>query len=279
MTRVALGISTCPNDTFAFHAILERTIDLGDLDLDIELMDVEELNRGLLAGRFDAAKASFAAVLQVATDVVVLRSGSALGLGVGPVVLAARDRARAARPLVLCPGEHTTAHLLYRLFHPDAGTIRQVVFSDIMPALSRGEADLGVCIHEGRFTYAAHGLELHEDLGATWEKVTGGPLPLGGIVARRGVGEDVVARLDDAIRRSIDYAHLHREEALVTMRRYAQEQDDDVLWQHVELYVNEWTRDLGDVGRRALRELARRASAAGIGDGTIATSLSVTERS
>ena len=269
MSAIRLGISTCPNDTFAFHAILERRIDLGDLEFAIDLLDVEELNRGLLEQRFDVAKVSFATVLAAAADVVVLRSGSALGFGVGPVVLARRDARLPPAPRVLCPGEHTTAHLLYRLFHPGPGTIHHARFSDIMPALVRGDADLGVCIHEGRFTYADHGLDLVEDLGVTWESLTKTPLPLGGVVARRSLAPNLVARVQDTIQRSLDYAHAHRQETLVTMRRHAQEHNDCVLWQHVDLYVNPWTRDLGDQGRRALAELARRAKVAGVGEGRI----------
>ena len=242
--RLRVGISTCPNDTFAFHGLLTGAVDCAGVELEFELADVQALNEGLRAGRFDVAKGSFAAALALARERVVLPVGAALGFGVGPVVLAARAGERPARPRVLCPGEDTTATLLWRLFHPGEGEVRQVVFSSIMPALERGEADLGVCIHEGRFTYAQRGLLLVEDLGERWERASAGPLPLGGLLARRDLGEELLARLAGAVRASILYGYAHRAEALTTMRRHAREQADDVLWRHVELYVNDETLGL-----------------------------------
>ncbi len=264
-TRLKIGISPCPNDVYAFHGLLSGAVRVEGLDLAIELLDIEELNRALLAGELEAAKVSFAAVLPRASEFLVSPSGSALGFGVGPLLLAARGAsASAPRPRVLLPGEHTTASLLYRLFHGDRGRIEQVLFSRIMPRLAAGEADLGVCIHEGRFTWREHGLELVEDLGARWEERTHAPLPLGGICARRALGEPLVLELASAIRASIGYARAHTGEALRSMGRHAQELDDDVLWKHVELYVNDWTLDLGETGRRALDVLADEARRAGI---------------
>jgi 1,4-dihydroxy-6-naphthoate synthase len=263
-----IGISPCPNDTFAFHALLQRRIDTPGLELEFELADIEELNRRFLAGDFDACKVSFAA-LAGRPELRVLSAGAALGFGVGPVLLAA-PLARAesgpdgapripAGARVLCPGARTSASLLYRLFHPGEGRIEQVVVSRILPALAAREAEFGVCIHEGRFTYAGRGLELVEDLGARWEERERAPLPLGGIAVRADLPRQEADALESAIRRSLDHARAHPEEALATMRRHAQEDSDAVLWKHVELYVNEWTRELGPVGRAALarlRELA-----------------------
>ena len=277
MTPIHLGISTCPNDTFAFHGILERKVDLRGLDFRVDLLDVEELNRRLFAGDFDVAKASFHAALRLRGALGVLPVGSALGFGVGPLLLAARPDTHprdpvpqppgGARPArVLCPGAHTTATLLYELFHTDEGAVEQVVFSDIMPALEAGAADFGVCIHEGRFTWRAHGLALVEDLGAVWEKATGAPLPLGGILARHALGPDTIQTVTAVIRDSLAHARSHREETAPTMRRYAQELSDDVMFQHVDLYVNDWTTDLGDAGRAALDTLDRQARRAGLAD-------------
>jgi 1,4-dihydroxy-6-naphthoate synthase len=259
-----VGLSTCPNDTFAFHGLLTGAVSTRGLQLEFELADVQALNEGLRAGRFDAAKVSFAAALGLAGDHVVLPAGAALGFGVGPVVLAARPGPPPARPRVLCPGEDTTATLLWRLLHSEPADVRQVVFSQIMPALERGEADLGVCIHEGRFTWRARGLHLVEDLGERWERSSGGPLPLGGIVARGELGADVLGRLADALRASIRYGFAHRDEALETMRAHAAEHDDAVLLQHVELYVDDETVALSAAGRAALASLARRAREAGL---------------
>lgn len=264
MTRPTLrvGISTCPNDTFTFHGLLSGAIVPKDFDVEIELCDVQTLNERVRAGDFDAAKVSFAAVIDLSNDVAILQVGAALGEGVGPVVL--RRPGGSAADVVLAPGEHTTATLLWRIFHPGEGPLEQVVFSEIMPALERGDARLGVCIHEGRFTYRAHGLELAEDLGQRWEQTTRLPLPLGGIVARRSLGDDVIAALTDAVRASLAYARAHPDEALLTMRQYAQEDSDDVLWKHVELYVTDETASLSAQGRAALEELARRARDAGL---------------
>ncbi len=266
-----LGISTCPNDTFLFHGLLTGEVEVEAHDVEIELLDVQELNQRLLdpgaSPAFDVAKASYHLALLMADELVALPTGSALGFGNGPLLLA-RAGLEPPRPTpssrVLCPGAHTTAALLYRLFHPDAADAEHVIFSDVMPALERGEADLGVCIHEGRFTYAASGLGLVEDLGARWEAETGAPLPLGGIFARRSLPEDTVEAVQDALRRSLALARARPEATLESMRRHAQEFSDEVLWSHVDLYVNEWTRDLGDTGRGALEVLARRAAEAGL---------------
>ena len=264
---IRLGISTCPNDTFAFHGLLARAVDWRGLDFRVELLDIEQLNARMLRGEFDVCKVSFAAALGMARDVVVLPSGSALGFGVGPLLLAAEadTRPTSATQLTLCPGEHTTATLLFELFHPRTTLIEQTVFSGIMPRLTAGTADFGVCIHEGRFTWEAHGLHLVEDLGSRWEAETGCPLPLGGIVASRRLPAAVTAGVQQVIHDSLALALADPAAPLPTMRAHAQEFDDRVLRQHVELYVNEWTVDLGDTGRRALDALSTRAAAVGHG--------------
>jgi len=266
METIRLGISTCPNDTFAFHGLLTHAVDWRGLDFKVELLDIQQLNDRLFADSFDVAKTSFHAALLLADRYLVLPSGSALGFGVGPLLLAARPDTQptAAEQLTLCPGEQTTAALLYRLFHPGTTRVEQVVFSEIMPRLQAGAADFGVCIHEGRFTWQQQGLHLVEDLGSRWEAETGSPLPLGGIVASRQLSPATLATVQQVIHDSLQFARADPAAALPTMRRHAQEFDDSVLWQHVELYVNDWTVDLGAVGRRALATLAERAAAVGI---------------
>ena len=263
---IRLGISTCPNDTFAFHGLLTRAVDWRGLDFEIELHDVETLNERLLAGDFDVCKASFHAALLAAERVVVLPSGSALGFGVGPLLLATEPGTQPTHcgQLTLCPGKHTTAALLFALFHPRSTRIEQVVFSEIMPRLAARTADFGVCIHEGRFTWEAHGLALVEDLGSRWEKATGCPLPLGGIVASHRLPAATIAAVQGVIRDSLSLALRDRAAALPTMRKHAQEFDDGVLMQHVDLYVNDWTLDLGPTGARALAELWSRAASLGL---------------
>ncbi len=264
---IRLGISTCPNDTFAFHGLLTRAVDWRGLAFTVELLDIEQLNERMLRDEFDVCKVSFAAALDMAERIVVLPSGSALGFGVGPLVLAAREGTRPADAgqLTLCPGRHTTATLLFSLFHSGTTRVEQAVFSAIMPRLVAGTADFGVCIHEGRFTWQAHGLHLVEDLGTRWEAETKTPLPLGGIVAARRLPADVIAATQGVIHDSLACARANPAAALPTMRAHAQEFADDVLMQHVELYVNDWTLDLGPVGRRALASLSARAAEIGLG--------------
>ncbi len=166
--------------------------------------------------------------------------------------------------LTLCPGEHTTATLLFRLFYGRQPQVKQVVFSEIMPTLKSEGAQFGVCIHEGRFTWKQQGLALVEDLGTRWELETSMPLPLGGILANRTLPNDLIDAVQAVIRDSVVYGQTHRDATLATMREYAQELDDDVLFQHVDLYVNDWTVDLGDVGSRSLHLLSQKAKSVGI---------------
>ena len=267
---IRLGISTCPNDTFAFHGLLTRSVDWRGLRFEVELLDIEQLNERLLGDGFDVGKTSFHAALHLADDHVVLPSGSALGFGVGPLLLSAvpESRPESAGQLTLCPGRHTTAALLFALFHPHTTRVEHIVFSEIMPRLEAGEADFGVCIHEGRFTWQQRGLGLVEDLGTRWERETGCPLPLGGIVASSRLSVETIATVQQVIHDSLQFALADRQAALPTMRRYAQEFDDHVLMQHVDLYVNQWTLDLGIEGARALDELSARAASIGLSTGS-----------
>lgn len=274
--HIRLAISTCPNDTFAFHGLLENKVDRLGLDFEIQLLDIQQLNRGLFNDQFDVAKASFHAAVILADRTLVLPSGSALGFGVGPLLLASKPNRIPAdfapgdeSALTLCPGQHTTAAMLFQLFYGAdlrAGRTRmdQAVFSEIMPRLKKSSADFGVCIHEGRFTWQQEGLHLVEDLGTRWEQETGSPLPLGGILASRRLDRDVLTKVQSVIRSSVEYGLQHRDETLVTMRKYAQEFSDDVLFSHVDLYVNDWTVDLGDVGKRALALLSAKARDEGL---------------
>jgi len=263
MTRLRVGLSTCPNDTFLFAPLLQGRVPLEGLQLEFVLDDVQALNEALRAGALPVSKASFALGLELAATHGVLPVGSALGFGVGPVLLGAPG---AAPPepgqLVLAPGADTTASLLLRCLRPELAPVEQRRFHEIMPALLAGHAQAGVCIHEGRFTYAAQGLTLLEDLGASWETLTGCPVPLGGLLARHDLGDDTLRRLSGVLRASLDAARARPELCLSTMREHAQELADDVLWQHVELYVNAHTAELGALGERALAELARRSGAA-----------------
>lgn len=266
---IHLGISTCPNDTFAFHGLLTGEVDRRGLDFEIELFDIQQLNDRLSAGLFDVAKASFHKAIQLADSTIILPSGSALGFGVGPLLLAKNHGLRPAskQQRTLCPGRDTTAALLFNLFYGDTTQVEHVVFSEIMPRLIAKTADFGVCIHEGRFTWQQQNLTLIEDLGGRWESETGSPLPLGGLLASRKLDPKLIFTIQQVIFDSIVFAQSNPTGTLPTMRKYAQEFSDEVLMQHVHLYVNEWTLDLGDVGRQALATLSKRAATAGIGSG------------
>ena len=244
------------------------------LEFDIQLLDIQQLNDGLFNDQFDVAKASFYAAALLTDRTIVLPSGSAIGFGVGPLLLAAQadrhpsDVSGDAR-ITVCPGEHTTAAMLFRLFYETEikegrARVKHSVFSEIMPRLKKGEFDFGVCIHEGRFTWKEEGLFFVEDLGARWEFETGSPLPLGGLLVRRHLDHGLVSKIQSVIKSSIQYGFAHREETLATMRKYAQEFSDDVLFSHVELYVNDWTVELGTVGRNALQLLFAKARQCGL---------------
>ncbi len=274
MTKINLAISTCPNDTFAFHAILENQVDLCGLEFDVRLLDIQQLNDGLFGGKFDVAKASFHAAALLADQTVVLPSGSALGFGVGPLLLSAKagvnpNQATDRPRTVLCPGAHTTATMLFRIFYADAindgkVSLKQTLFSEIMTELEKGSADFGVCIHEGRFTWEEAGLDCVEDLGTRWETETRSPLPLGGILANRNLGDELIGRVQSVIQASVQWGLEHPDETLPTMRKSAQEFSDEVLMQHVKLYVNQWTVELGEVGKQALYVLSEKAKSSGL---------------
>jgi len=260
---LTVGLSTCPNDTFAFHHLMER-VERGDHEpVAWVLDDVQALNERLARGELDIGKLSCGAALRLSEEIDLLPVGAALGFGVGPVVLTGLETLPPlASARVLTPGRDTTAHLLWELFTPGAAPARTAVFHAILPALERREADLGVCIHEARFTYRARGLRLVRDLGHEWEATSGLPLPLGAI----GVRRDLVAReptrvaaFARALRESIALGLSNPAACLPTMRRHAQEFDDAVLLEHVHTYVNDATLDLGAEGRAALHLLWSRA--------------------
>jgi 1,4-dihydroxy-6-naphthoate synthase len=263
---LTLGYSPCPNDTFIFHALVHGIVPADGLRFAERLEDVETLNRLAAGAELDVTKISYGAAPALLRDYVLLRSGGALGRGCGPLIVArrelSRDDLRTAR--IAIPGRNTTANLLLRLFAPDARPGTELVYSDIMPAVARGDVDAGLIIHESRFTYPQHGLVKVVDLGEWWEQTTGHPIPLGGIMARRALGDETIRRVDDAIRRSVEHAFAQPDASRGYVRQHAQEMDDAVAKQHIDLYVNRFSVDLGDEGEGAVRELFARAAQAGI---------------
>lgn len=258
--KIHLGLSTCPNDTFAFAGLLTGTVPSRSIEFQFELLDIEQLNERLGRGDFDVAKTSFGAATQW-TDRCILPVGSALGFGVGPLLLSRPDAPPIDDPetVILCPGQRTTASRLLNWFYPLVGEVQQVVFSEIMPRLQDQTADYGVCIHEGRFTWQAAGLRMVADLGDVWQRETKLPLPLGGLVASRKLSDDTLTAVCACIDESLAAAHRSPQSAIPTMRQYAQEFDDAVLMRHVELYVNDRTTNLGIIGESALVEFWKRS--------------------
>lgn len=267
--RLALGFSPCPNDTFIFHALANRVIGMHGYEFELCIDDVEALNRRAVSGELAVTKVSCAAYLRLRKTHRFLRSGGAFGRGCGPLVVARTQGSPGllADATVAIPGELTTAHLLLRLFAQDSG-IRPaqyvpMVFHEIMPAVAAGQVDAGVIIHEGRFTYGKAGLHSLIDLGAWWETTTGLPIPLGGIIAQQSLGDRVINDIEELIRASIRHARTHTAEAMPYIRHHAQELSDEVIRQHIELYVNDFSLDSGSEGQTALDELADRADSAG----------------
>jgi 1,4-dihydroxy-6-naphthoate synthase len=253
--QFSLAISPCPNDTFIFNGLLTGRI-AAPFPVDISLLDIQELNEGMFAERFDLCKVSSVAALRNSACYRICSVGAAVGFGVGPLIVSRPGAGPINRESkVVAPGPATTAYTLLRHFFPEVSSVRQMVFSEIMPAILRGEADYGVVIHEGRFVYQGLGLECVVDLGALWESRYGVPLPLGCLVAHRRVPEHELRQFEEVVRESIRYSYAYPQEALVTMREHAQELDEKAIWSHVELYVNRWSLDLGDEGRGAFGKL------------------------
>jgi 1,4-dihydroxy-6-naphthoate synthase len=261
-----LGYSPCPNDTFIFYALMHGCIPLPGYSISEELADVETLNHKALAGELDLTKISYHTFGHLRSEYALLRSGGALGRGCGPLVVArqATSLERLRGKLIAIPGELTTANLLLQLHGAGYERLQVLPFDKIVAAVASGSVDAGLIIHESRFTFAAQGLVEVEDLGAWWEELTGLPIPLGGILARRSLGREVIDAVERAINASVRYAFAHPEEARSYIRAHAQELDDAVIDQHIDLYVNHFSLDLGEEGLAAVHELLHRATAAGI---------------
>jgi len=266
--RLTLGFSPCPNDCFMFDAMVHRRIDLEGLEFDVRMADIEALNAAAFAGQIDVTKLSFHAYAYCIGNYVLLDAGSALGRNCGPLLISKRDIAQddVARGglKIAIPGTYTTANFLLSLAFPHATAKSQLLFSAIEGAVLDGTFDAGLIIHENRFTYAAKGLKKIIDLGEYWESETGAAIPLGGIVINRALPEDVQQKMNRIMRRSVEYAFANRTASLPFVRANAQEMSEDVMYQHIDLYVNDYSVDLGREGRRAVEVLFERARAVGV---------------
>lgn len=256
-----LGYSLCPNDTFIFHALHAGLVH-GPLPVREVLEDVQTLNDWAVQGRLPMTKISYRAYFEVLDRYVALRSGGALGRGVGPLVVTRGNVQDLNGQVVASPGALTTAELLLRLVFP-AVQVRRMRYDEVMPAVQRGEAAAGLIIHESRFTYRTSGLTCLMDLGAWWEQDTGLPLPLGAILVRRDLPAPLQWALNGAVRQSLEYAYAHPEASREYVRQHAAELSDEVMQAHIDLYVNPFSLDVGEEGERAVRELHRRAVALG----------------
>ncbi|MEI7900147.1 MAG: 1,4-dihydroxy-6-naphthoate synthase [bacterium] len=261
--KLSVAYSPCPNDTFTFYGLATGRIELpvdcfgGSLEIETRLHDVETLNRMALDGVCDVTKLSFHAWLQVRDSYQLLRVGATLGRGCGPLVVARALPGGPRPPLgrIAVPGEHTTAHLLFRLWAPDSRNLVFVPYDRIMGMVANGEVDAGVIIHEGRFVYRQRGLACLVDLGDWWEAQTGLPIPLGCIAARKTLGEACIAGCEEMIEQSLRLALRNPSAPQDYIKQHAQELDDEVIRQHIATYVNEFSLDLGATGRAAVAAL------------------------
>jgi 1,4-dihydroxy-6-naphthoate synthase len=262
--KLTLGFSPCPNDTFIFDALIHYKIDTEGLSFEVSFDDVETLNQKAMRGELDITKLSFHAFAYVIEKYALLHAGSALGFGVGPLLICREDRAAAIEAQLKAgnhdfnvgiPGKYTTANFLLGIAYPNLTDKKEMVFSEIEDALIDGQIDLGLIIHENRFTYQDKGLHKIVDLGNYWEQLTGCAIPLGGIVINRNLSLDIQQKINRLIRKSVEFAFANPKSGIDFIRQHAQEMDEAVMYKHIELYVNQYSIDLGVEGRKAIDTL------------------------
>ena len=250
--KLSLAFSPCPNDTFAFHAMINNLVDTEGLEFNVHLADVEELNILANKGEFDITKLSYNCYFSVLTTYIMLRCGSALGFGNGPLFIKKAGKTLPNNPKVAIPGYNTSAFLLFRTAYPQYCDFKEMVFSKIEAAILNGDVDAGVIIHEGRFTYKHKGLDLICDLGEFWENSFNLPIPLGGIAIRRDYDIDLANKINRVLRRSIEYAFKNPNSSEDFITLHAQEITKDVQSKHIKLFVNDFTLDIGNLGERSV---------------------------
>ena len=256
--KLSLGFSPCPNDTFIFDALVNKKIDTEGLDFDIHLEDVQTLNNFALEDRLDFSKISYGVLPLLLNTHTLLNSGGAMGNGVGPLLISKNENITASdvnNLRIAIPGKNTTAYLLFSFVYPNAKNISFYVFNEIEAAVLSGEVDAGVIIHENRFTYAQKGLFKITDLGAAWETKTKSPIALGGIVASNRIPKPIMGQVDQLIAKSVEYAFSNYPAISEYVSCHAEEMSEDVMRQHIDLYVNDFSRDMGDTGKKAIETL------------------------
>jgi 1,4-dihydroxy-6-naphthoate synthase len=260
-TKFSIGFSPCPNDTFIFDALVNKKIDTGNMEFEPVLEDVETLNRWAIEGKLDITKISYGVWPAIQRDYSLLNSGSALGKGVGPLLISRREmpnyKSQITELSVALPGEHTTANLLFSMAFPGARNKKFMTFSAIEDAVLKGETDCGVIIHESRFTYEQKGLHKLIDLGDYWEQQTGLPIPLGGIVMKKEFNSEAINKVDALVRKSLEFAFSNYPSLPDYVRMHSQEMEESVMRKHIDLYVNDFSLQLGDEGRRAIEQLTQ----------------------
>jgi 1,4-dihydroxy-6-naphthoate synthase len=263
--KLSLGFSPCPNDTFIFDALIHKKIDTEGLDFEVSYDDVETLNQKAFNQQLDITKLSYHAFAYALENYVLLDAGSALGFGVGPLLIANQDFDESLIQLnpdllkVGIPGKYTTANFLLGIAYPQLQNKQEIVFSKIEQQLLNKEIDLGLIIHENRFTYHEKGLKKIMDLGDYWEKTTQSAIPLGGIVIKRSLPDEVKLKVNRLIRKSVEFAFANPKSSLDYIRSHAQEMSEEVMYKHISLYVNQYSVDLGIEGRKAIQQLFQTA--------------------
>ena len=262
-TKLSLGFSPCPNDCFIFDAIVNQRIDLEGIEFDVRMEDVETLNRWAVEGNLGCTKLSFHAFAHLTTVYQLLNAGSALGFNCGPLLISKRDisfeEMRSNQLNIAIPGKLTTANFLLSIALPQATNKKEMLFSEIENAVINEDVDAGLIIHENRFTYQQKGLKKIIDLGEYWESLIHAPIPLGGIVTKRDFSDELKQKIDRIIKKSVQYAFAHPEEAMPFIKQHAQEMDPKVMQQHIQLYVNDYSVDLGNTGRDAVILMMQKA--------------------
>jgi 1,4-dihydroxy-6-naphthoate synthase len=260
--RLTLGYSPCPNDCFIFDALIHKKIDTRGFDFDVILEDVESLNKKAVNSELDITKLSFHAFGHVIRNYILLRAGSALGFNCGPLLISKKEISDVRNEIrsVAIPGRLTTANFLLSIAYPHLQNKVEMVFSEIEDAVLNEKVDAGLIIHENRFTYQEKGLKKVRDLGEFWESLIHSPIPLGGIVMKRELGEQLHQQINSLIRKSVEYAFAHPESSMPYVREHAQEMKEDVMKKHIDLYVNSFSVDLGEQGKKAVELMFSKAN-------------------
>ena len=264
--KLSLGFSPCPNDTFIFDAMIHQKIDTEGLEFEVVMEDVEQLNQKAFSGNLDITKLSYHAFAYVLDQYVLLQSGSALGNNCGPLLIAKKKLSdiEIKNAKIAIPGKYTTANFLLSLAFPENTNKEELLFSEIEDAVLNSRFDAGLIIHENRFTYESNGLVKLIDLGEFWESATQLPIPLGGIVVKREVPVSIQQKIDRVLKKSVEFALNNPDQTLDFVSQYAQEMNPEIMLQHIELYVNKYTVELGNTGKKAIRKLFDTAHEKGI---------------